>query len=61
MGYGRYVGRVAALAVATRMAVSIGVAALVVAATTPDGVGGRTARRQSLPRQHHRLSLCATT
>ena len=35
MGYGRYVGRVGALAVATRMTVSIGVAALVVAATTP--------------------------
>ena len=33
MGYGRCVGRVGALAVATRMAVSIGVAALVVVAT----------------------------
>ena len=33
MGYGRCVGRVGALAVATRMAVSIGVAALVVMAT----------------------------
>ena len=35
MGYGRYVRRAAAQAVATRMAVSIGVAALVVVATTP--------------------------
>ena len=35
MGYGRYVRRAAAQAVATRMTVSIGVAALVVAATTP--------------------------
>jgi PE-PPE domain len=35
MGYGRYVGRVGALAVATRMAVSVSVAALVVAAMTP--------------------------
>ena len=35
MGYGRYIGRVGALAVATRMAVSVSVAALVVAATTP--------------------------
>ena len=34
MGYGRCVGRVGALAVAMRMAVSIGVAVLVVAATT---------------------------
>ena len=33
MGYGRYVGRVGALAVARRMAVSIGVAAVVVMAT----------------------------
>jgi len=33
MGYGRCVGRVGALAVATRMAVSIGVAVLVVMAT----------------------------
>jgi len=33
MGYGRYVGRVGALAVATRMTVSIGIAALVVVAT----------------------------
>ena len=33
MGYGRCVGRVGALAVATRMTVSIGVAVLVVMAT----------------------------
>ena len=33
MGYGRYVGRAGALAVATRMTVSIGVAVLVVVAT----------------------------
>jgi PE-PPE domain len=43
MGYGRYVRRAAAQAVATRMTVWIGVAALVVAATTP------TASADALP------------
>ena len=45
MGYGRCVGRVGALAVATRMTVSIGVAVLVVMSTVVpgDGVAGGAA------------------
>ena len=58
MGYGRYVGRVGALAVATRMTVSIGVAVLVVMTTVVPATTRRH-RQARLSRRRHRMSLRA--